>query len=71
MDQSTLRKVWLSAPDGRLCPWEQANALGMREASKLMHGGQTNLVWIAERVTKVGGGHPSKTSIAQRRYAFE
>ena len=65
MDQETLRNFWRSAPDGRLCPWEQAKALGLREASKDLHGGQTNLVWIADRVTKVGGGHPSTSALHQ------
>ena len=65
MDQRTLRKVWLSAPDGRFCPWEQANALGLREASKDMHGDQKHPIWIAERVTKVGGGHPSTSALHQ------
>ena len=58
MDQEGLRAFWLHAQDGRICPWEQAKALGLREASRELHKGKTNLLWIAARVTKVGGGHP-------------
>ena len=55
MDQDSLRSFWLHAQDGRLRPWEQAKALGLREASRELHKGKTNLLWIAARVTKVGG----------------
>ena len=63
MDQDSLRSFWLHAQDGRLCPWEQAKALGLREASRELHKGKTNLPWIAARVTKVGGGHPGKSAL--------
>ena len=63
MDQQSLRAFWLDAPEGRLCPWEQAKALGLREASRELHGGKTNLPWIAARISKVGGGHPQKGSL--------
>ena len=49
MDQETLRNFWRSAPDGRLSPWEQAKALGLREASKVVHKGKANIPWIAFR----------------------
>ena len=65
MDQESLRALWLHAPEGRLSPWEQAKALGLREASKELHGGKTNLPWIAARVSKVGGGHPQKGSLRE------
>ena len=48
---------WLSAPEGRVCAWQQARALALREASAELHGAPW-LGWIAERVTKVGGGRP-------------
>ena len=63
MDQETLRNAWLPAPDGRLCAWEIAKALAMREASKHIHDGKTNLPWIAERANKVGGGNPKASSL--------
>ena len=48
-----------------MCPWEQAKALGLREASKVVHNGKANLPWIAERVNKVGGGHPGASALFQ------
>ena len=60
---ATLKELWLGGQDGRLSPWEVAKALGLREASKELHGGQPNLPWIASRVTKIGGGHPSDQSL--------
>ena len=51
MDQAALQRFWLSAAEGQLSPW--AKALGLREASKELHGGAANLPWIAARVTKV------------------
>ena len=62
-DQETLRKLWRDAPEGRLCAWEVAKAIGLREANKEIHGGAPNLPWIAERLTKVGGGSPSTPSL--------
>ena len=38
LDQDALRKLWLEAPEDRLCAWEVAKALGLREASKELHG---------------------------------
>ena len=54
--------MWISAPEGRLTPWQQARALALREASTEIHNGTPKLDWIAERLTKVGGGHPKKGS---------
>ena len=58
MAQEQLRDMWLHAQDGRLCAWEQAKALALREVSRELHG-RTQLEWIAARVEKAGGGHPS------------
>ena len=65
MEQQSLCQFWLSAPDGRLCPWEQAKALALREACKVVHNGKLKLPWVAERVVKVGGGHPSTPALFQ------
>ena len=62
-DHTSLRSLWRAAPLGRLCPWEVAKALGLREASSELHGGEPNLPWIAARVTKVGGGHPGTPAL--------
>ena len=65
LDQETLRKYWLSASENRLCPWEVAKALALREASKEIHKGKWRLPWIAERLTKNGGGSPTKQALEQ------
>ena len=54
--------MWLHAQDGRLCAWEQAKALALREVSRELHG-RTQLEWIAARVEKAGGGHPSHAAL--------
>ena len=56
MTQAELMHSWLNAPENRLCAWEVAKALGLREASKEIHGDKGSLTWIAARLTKVGGG---------------
>ena len=58
MSQEQLRDLWLRAQHGRLCAWEQAKALALREVSRELHG-RTQLAWIAARVEKAGGGHPN------------
>ena len=58
-----LRDLWLAAPHGRLCPWQQARALALREASRELHKGHTQLEWIAARVEKVGGGSPGQDAL--------
>ena len=62
MAQEQLRDMWLHAQDGRLCAWEQAKALALREVSRELHG-RTQLEWIAARVEKAGGGHPSHAAL--------
>ena len=63
IQQEALRTSWRSAQKGRLCAWEVAKAVGLREASKEIHNGVPNIPWIAARVTKVGGGHPTRMSL--------
>ena len=53
---SALRQLWLSAPPGRMSPWQHARALALREVSRELHAGRTQLEWVAARVEKVGGG---------------
>ena len=71
MDQVALRKFWLDAQEGRLCPWEQSKALALRQVGKEQNGGKLpKLDWIAERVTKVGGAIMSPgRSPARKRFA--
>ena len=60
---AALEAMWLSAPHGRLCPWQQARALALREASRELHSGRTQLEWVAARVVKMGGGHPGQDAL--------
>ena len=53
MSQAALCEAWLSAPAGRMSAWQQAKALGLREASRELHKGRAQLDWIADRVEKV------------------
>ena len=34
-NNSALRQLWLSAPPGRMSPWQQARALALREVSEV------------------------------------
>ena len=58
-----LRKLWLSAPPGRVSPWQQARALALREVSRELHAGRTHLEWVAARVEKVDGGNPGQDAL--------
>ena len=49
-NNSALRQLWLSAPPGRMSPWQQARALALREVSRELHAGRTQLEWVAARV---------------------
>ena len=55
VSQKELAELWHSAKAGGLSPWQQALALGLREASKDVHG-EPKLKWIAERVKKDSEG---------------
>ena len=61
--QELLRNFWLTSPPDRLSPWEQAKALGLREASKEIHRGKPNVPWICARLVKTGGGQPQRAAI--------
>ena len=52
MNQLALQEAWLAAPAGNLCPWQQARALALRDASRELHDGRAQLQWIADRVEK-------------------
>ena len=60
---SSLKELWLTAPTGRLSPWEQARALALRDVYRELHDGRTSLPCIASRVKKVGGGHPERCAL--------
>ena len=47
ISQQELQEFWHSAAPGRLSPWQQARALGLRDASKDINGGHVHVSWIA------------------------
>ena len=67
--QESLRDLWLHGQHGTLAPREQLKVWALREA--WMHTAQPAqaeskyglLSWIAARVEKVGGGHPTVNSV--------
>ena len=61
--QEHLQRLWHGGQEGRLSAWQVAKALGLREGSKEVHGGAVNLPWVAERLSKIGGGSPSTQSL--------
>ena len=65
--QQRLADLWLQAKKGRLAPWAEAKAWGLREAWKESHGERTYglLDFVATRVKKQGGGSPSASAISQ------
>ena len=52
IDQATLQGFWHTSAPNRLTPWQQALALGLREASKELNGGHVALSWIASKLRK-------------------
>ena len=61
----SLRDAWLRAPVSRLSAGQQARALALREVSKELHAGRTQLEWVAGRAEKVGGGSPGKAALSK------
>jgi hypothetical protein len=62
----TLEKLWRSAPTGRLTALEQLKALAYRDV--LLKSGAKKYglhTKIAEKITVVGGGHPSKNAVRE------
>ena len=50
--QEELQALWHPAPPGKLTPWQQALALGLREASKEVYEGHICVTWIASKLRK-------------------
>ena len=53
MDQDSLRCLWLHGQEGRLSPWEQARALGLREASRDLYAPIASPCMLHPRCTKI------------------
>ena len=64
---SSLESLWKEGRKGALCPLEQMRAWALRAAQRDLLGGEdaVNYAAIADRVTKVGGGHPGREAIRQ------
>ena len=70
--QATLEDLWHTAAPGRLTPWQQALALGLREASKELYDGHVCVSWIASKLYKTddtgksySNEHPSHGSVSE------
>ena len=60
---ASLERLWKEGRDGALSPLEQMRAWAFRTAQRDLGGFKAvNYGKIAERVTKVGGGHPTRRS---------
>ena len=63
---ASLERLWKEGRDGALSPLEQMRAWALRTAQRDLGGDKAvNYKKIAERVTKVGGGHPGRDAIRQ------
>ena len=63
---ASLESLWKEGRDGALSPLEQKRAWALRTAQRDIGGDKAvNLEKIADRVTKVGGGHPTREAIRQ------
>ena len=63
---ASLESLWKEGRDNALSPLEQMRAWALRAAQRDLGGDNTvNYEKMAERVTKVGGGHPTREAIRQ------
>ena len=61
---ASLERLWKEGRDGALSPLEQMRAWALRTAQRDLGGDKAvNLEKIADQVTKVGGGHPTREAI--------
>ena len=63
--QSALREFWRGGQADRMCALEIAKAWALREASRELQGGKDKLPWVAARVVKNDGTHPSREALRQ------
>ena len=69
-EHRTLEQLWKAGRDGGLSPLDQVRVVAYRDAYNEVglppkSGGPALLGTIAKKVTKIGGGHPSKEAIRQ------
>ena len=64
--QQELRDLWLAGPPDKLCAPEQAKAWALREVWRVENKGSYGMnAFIAERVVKGDGSHPSSQAISK------
>ena len=64
--QALLQKAWTEGRHGRMPAWSQAKAWALREVWRDVGKGDHGLAsYVAGKVTKAGGGHPSGEAIIQ------
>ena len=64
--QDTLQKLWLHGKIGGLCAREQLKAWALREAWMDGKPGTFGMnTWVAERLTKMGGGRPTSAAVKE------
>ena len=64
--QTSLKEVLLGGKDGCLSAREQLKAWALREAWRQQNDGVYGMhTWIAERLTKNGGGQPTNNSVKE------
>ena len=63
-DQGSLQKLWLCGKEGGLSAREQLKAWALREAWQENNTSSYGMhTWVAERLTKIGGGQPTNVSV--------
>ena len=64
--QELLRKAWTEGRKGTLSALSEAKAWALREVWRSEgHGDWGLMSFVAERVTKIGGGHPQQPAVSK------
>ena len=63
--QAELARLWKHAPRGRMSPWTEALAWGLREGWRSSHQGSAYgmLPWVAGKLSLKGGGRPTEEAV--------
>ena len=63
--QAELARLWKHAPRGRMSPWTEALAWGLREGWRSTHKGSAYgmLPWVAGKLVLEGGGQPTEEAV--------
>ena len=63
--QSALRELWRGGQADRMCALEIAKAWALHETSPELQDGKDKLPWVAARMVKSDGIHPSREALRQ------